>query len=218
MAIGGIMQKRHKAFATAVIAGAVCFVASLFVLPGFSIAIGANVMFATYLFLIWRHRKKLTPDYLRHAAAAEDAPPTAIFLVAGVVVAAAMVSLFLAFAAVDQVGIAQIVVGMVSVVLGWFGIHTLTALHYAYEYYEAPEEEGKGDIAGGLEFPGDEEPDGPAFIYFSYVIGMTAQVSDVQVTSNRMRRLVLVHGTLSFWFNTVILAATVNAVIAIAGG
>jgi len=65
--------------------------------------------------------------------------------------------------------------------------------------------QGGAKAVGGLDFPGTKEPDGAAFLYFSYVIGMTCQVSDVQVTSCEMRRLVLLHGILSFGFNTVIL-------------
>ena len=63
-----------------------------------------------------------------------------------------------------------------------------------------------------LDFPGEERPDYRDFAYFSFVIGMTCQVSDVDVTSREMRRLVLLHGILSFGFNTVILALTINTV------
>jgi uncharacterized membrane protein len=63
-----------------------------------------------------------------------------------------------------------------------------------------------------LDFPGEEKPDYLDFAYFSFVIGMTFQVSDVQVTAKRMRQLVLVHGILSFGFNTLILALAVSTV------
>ena len=72
-----------------------------------------------------------------------------------------------------------------------------------------------GKVQAGLVFPGAEEPSGIAFFYFAYVIGMTAQTSDTDVTSNGMRRLVLVHGVFSFFFNTVIVAAAVNIVVAL---
>ena len=64
--------------------------------------------------------------------------------------------------------------------------------------------------------PGGEEPDGTAFLYFSYVVGMTAQTSDTAVVSNAMRRLVTLHGVFSFFFNTVIVAASVNVAISLA--
>jgi len=66
--------------------------------------------------------------------------------------------------------------------------------------------------AQGLDFPGEMEPDYWDFLYFSFVIGMTSQVSDVNVTSRTMRRLSLMHGVLSFFFNTSILAMTINIV------
>jgi uncharacterized membrane protein len=97
----------------------------------------------------------------------------------------------------------------VSVVFSWLLVHTLFALRYAHVYY------GTGEIHGthhgGLEFPGNHLPDYMDFAYYSFVVGMTAQVSDVQVTSRLLRRLTLVHGIISFAFNTVILALTINA-------
>ena len=79
---------------------------------------------------------------------------------------------------------------------------------------EAGDGKRKGrKIAAGLDFPGGEEPNGAAFAYFAYVVGMTAQTSDTAVTSNAMRRLVLFHGILAFFFNTVILAVAVNIVV-----
>jgi len=82
------------------------------------------------------------------------------------------------------------------------------ALRYAHEYYEtAP---GHVGIDGGLQFPADDEPDYWDFFYFALVLGMTFQVSDVQITSRTLRRLAAVHGLLGFLFNTVIIALTVN--------
>jgi uncharacterized membrane protein len=97
-----------------------------------------------------------------------------------------------------------------TVVSSWFLIHTVFAMHYAHGFYH-DEDEGPGfSSAGGLEFPNEKEPDFLDFAYFSFVIGMTCQVSDVQVSSHSMRRLALVHGLLSFVFNTVILALSIN--------
>ncbi len=90
--------------------------------------------------------------------------------------------------------------------LSWAAIHTTFALHYAHEYY-------RGTV-GGLAFPGDgkEEPDYWDFVYFSFVIGMTAQVSDVGITDRIIRRTATVHGIVSFVFNTALLALTINIV------
>jgi uncharacterized membrane protein len=96
-----------------------------------------------------------------------------------------------------------------SVVLSWCLVHTLFALRYAHIYYGAGQIHGTHH--GGLEFPGDHLPDYMDFAYYSFVVGMTAQVSDVQVTSRRLRRVTLLHGLISFAFNTIILALTINA-------
>ena len=101
-------------------------------------------------------------------------------------------------------------VGLVAVTLflSWLMTHTVFAYRYAHEFYECDETTGK--IIGGLEFPGDAEPDYWDFFYFSLVLGMTFQVSDVQITRRTLRRLAAAHGLLGFLFNTVILALSVN--------
>ena len=97
-----------------------------------------------------------------------------------------------------------------TVVSSWCLIHTVFAMHYAHGYYSDEDEGPDFSSAGGLEFPNEKDPDFLDFAYFSFVIGMTCQVSDVQVSSQGMRRLALVHGLLSFVFNTVILALSIN--------
>jgi uncharacterized membrane protein len=97
-----------------------------------------------------------------------------------------------------------------TVISSWCLIHTVFAMHYAHGYYHDEDEGPDFSSAGGLEFPNEKEPDFLDFAYFSFVIGMTCQVSDVQVSSQGMRRLALVHGLLSFVFNTVILALSIN--------
>jgi uncharacterized membrane protein len=97
-----------------------------------------------------------------------------------------------------------------AVLASWTLTHATFALHYAHYYYGDGPAPGPQDDRGGLAFPGGQLPDFSDFLYFSFVIGMTCQVSDIQVTSRPMRRLTLLHGVLSFFFNTVILALAVN--------
>jgi uncharacterized membrane protein len=92
--------------------------------------------------------------------------------------------------------------------LSWLFMHTIFALHYAHEYYG----ERRDTQIGGLVFPGKQEPDYWDFLYFSFVIAMTCQVSDVAITSKVIRRVVNIHGVLSFFFTLSILALTVNMV------
>jgi uncharacterized membrane protein len=100
----------------------------------------------------------------------------------------------------------QLVLATLTILLSWTLIHTIFTLHYAHEFYD---ETTMGDR--GLLFPGsDKEPDYWDFVYFSFVIGMTSQVSDVGVTNKQMRRTVAIHGIVSFFFNAALLALTVN--------
>ena len=103
----------------------------------------------------------------------------------------------------------QLALATITIVLSWVFIHTIFALHYAHDYYGE-----HGAKKSGLNFPADDNPDYWDFVYFSFVIGMTCQVSDVAVESRLVRRTVAVHGVMSFFFNTALLALMVN----IAGG
>jgi uncharacterized membrane protein len=98
----------------------------------------------------------------------------------------------------------ELVLATVTIGLSWVFIHTMFALHYAHEFY---------DQSGvpGLAFPGGEqEPDYWDFVYFALVIGMTAQVADVGITTREIRLTVAAHGVVSFFFNAALLALTVN--------
>ena len=106
------------------------------------------------------------------------------------------------------------ILAVASVPLGWLMLHTLAAFHYANLFYAPEADAGE---AAGLEFPGTEEPGPWDFLYFAFVIGMTAQVSDVVVRTTAMRRTMLAHGIGAFFYNAVILALAVNAAIAYAG-
>ncbi len=90
----------------------------------------------------------------------------------------------------------------------WLMTHTTFGLRYAHEYYS--KSPGRQEVDGGLDFPGEKNPDYLDFFYFAIVLGMTFQVSDVQITSRKFRRLAAAHGMLGFLYNTVILALTVN--------
>jgi uncharacterized membrane protein len=101
---------------------------------------------------------------------------------------------------------------LTGVFLSWFLLHTSYTFRYAHFYYgDHPRDPNQ--FAGGLQFPGGMPPCYMDFAYFSFVIGMTFQVSDVAITSPRIRKAVLMHGLLSFIFNTVIVALTINEVV-----
>jgi len=103
---------------------------------------------------------------------------------------------------------AHIALVAATLFLSWLMTHTVFAFRYAHEYYQWDGE--LGAIEKGLDFPGDLPPDYWDFFYFALVLGMTFQVSDVQITSRKLRRVATLHGLLGFLFNTVILALSVN--------
>lgn len=111
-------------------------------------------------------------------------------------------------------GAAAAVVGT-TVILTWLVMNCSFALHYAHLYY-GDSDEDPDQHAGGLDFPGDDAPDYLDFAYFSFVLGMTFQVSDVQIVDRDLRRLALLHGMISFFFTTVILALTINMLASLA--
>jgi uncharacterized membrane protein len=96
-----------------------------------------------------------------------------------------------------------------TIFLSWLLIHTVFALYYAHEFHSEGRSGSRGQ-GGGLKFPDDSTPDYLDFLYFSFVVGTTAQTSDVAVCSRAMRRVVMLHGILSFFFNTAVIALAVN--------
>lgn len=114
----------------------------------------------------------------------------------------------------ESEALAPALLAMATIVLSWTFVHTIFALHYAHDYYR----EGKDGTAGGLDFPEDKHPDYWDFLYFSLVIGMTSQVSDVPITRKSIRRMASAHSTVSFFFNLTVLALTVNTISNLIGG
>ncbi|MDB5561784.1 MAG: putative rane protein [Hyphomicrobiales bacterium] len=210
---------RHLAFYIAATIGVLVGSAAFVFSRGLAIEIGASAFFLTYLVLVGRQLPKLSAVFLRAHADEADAPVPLIFLATIATVSISATSLFILINSAGARETVALVLSIVSVLLGWFSVNTMMGLHYAYEYYESrdasPGKRGQGPFDGGLLLPDGEKPDGVSFLYFSNVVGMTAQVSDVQVSSNKMRRLVLVHGVFSFFFNTIILAAAVNIIVSL---
>ncbi|WP_137152237.1 DUF1345 domain-containing protein [Devosia sp. FKR38] len=210
-----MINPRHRLFYIAMLAGVVGGAVTLVVAPDRAITIGAIVFFLFYLALALQRLPQFTAKHLRTAAVDADVPMGAIFGVTALIIGVCVVSLFQVIDAPDGHDWPQLALSIGAVLLSWFVVHTMATYHYAYEFYEG---DGGEVIAGGLDFPGGDEPDGLAFLYFAYVIGMTAQVADVAITTNKMRRLVLIHSVFSFFFNTLIVAATVNVVVSIGPG
>jgi uncharacterized membrane protein len=138
-----------------------------------------------------------------------DAQDEGAFALMILTVTAALASLGAILAELAEAKHAQLggwpyVLAIGTVILSWAFTHTIFAIHYAYEYY------GDSECSGGLKFPGDDDPDYWDFVYFAFVIGMTFQVSDVAITEKTIRRSVIAHGVVAFFFNATVIALSVN--------
>jgi len=176
--------------------------------------IGWDAYAASFLALAWTRIFSITPHECARIATLQHASRMIIFV--GVLLAACVSLVTVAFllgSAKDltvSIRSAHVIGAVATVVISWIMVHTLFTLHYGYLYYRK-EVSGKAKAGPGLLFPGDEpQPDYYDFAYFSFVIGMTSQVSDVQIASRSIRRWALLHGVISFGFNTAVLALSIN--------
>lgn len=113
----------------------------------------------------------------------------------------------------------RIALAATTVAASWAMMQLIFALHYAHGYYAAgPAAKNPGAVAGGLDFPGDEDPDYWDFVHFSVVIGVACQTADIAFTSKAMRRTGTLHGVAAFVFNTIVVALTINLVASLFGG
>lgn len=173
-----------------------------------------------FVFLVLAVRLFATarPERMAANAEAQEEGEWTIFVVTlGVIIAsfAVMGSEFSAIkSAPDAARTWHILLVAVTQFLSWLMNHVTFAFRYAHEYYQ---DDGKGGFERGLEFPATPEPDYMDFAYFALVLGMTFQVSDVQITSRKLRRVALLHGLLSFLFNATIIALTVNLAAGLMG-
>ncbi len=213
--------RRYASFYFAAACGLVALALALVTLPELAVQIAANAFFVVYLVLEFVKFLNLTPEFLKKHAASTDEPTWVIVAVTFGAVMVAVGSLFLLINKGGKPNAVELVMSLTSVALGWASIHTMTAVHYAHLYWR-PERGAAGAPAGqthrGLDFPGDDEPGGYDFLYYALVIGMTAQTADVNITKTAMRKLTTMHAVVSFFFNTVLVAAAVNVAVSLAAG
>lgn len=213
--------RRYASFFLGLAAAAPTLAVSLWLRPELSVQATANVFFIVYLLLEFRKFRTLTPEYLKKHVASTDEPAWVIVAVTFVAVMVAVGSLFVLINEAAKPDALDLVLALTSVALGWISIHTMTALHYAHLYWRPIGAKGKTsgeETQQGLDFPGDDEPGGYDFLYYALVIGMTAQTADVNITRTGMRKLTLAHAVVSFFFNTVLVAAAVNVAVSLAAG
>ncbi|HVZ70476.1 MAG TPA: DUF1345 domain-containing protein [Rhizomicrobium sp.] len=202
----------HSRFYAAALLGAVVFFVCRHLALPIRIAAAGDTFFAAYLIATAWLVVRLDEEGLKRRAAVEDEGAVIVFLIAIGIIALCVFGIFTLLNQKQSPGTAVFMLSVASAPLGWFTLHVLSAFHYANLHYLCtPDRKG-----GALKFPGQGEPGAVDFLYFSFVVGMTAQVSDVQVLTTSMRRATLFHSIVSFFFNTVLIAMAVNAVVILA--
>src|SRR5947199_973575 len=167
--------------------------------------VGWDIFVVFYLVLVFTMVLRSGIVHIRRNAVLQDDGRFLILLVTALGAFASIAAIVFELGAAGR-SAPQLTLATVTIALSWALVHTTFALHYAHDYY-------RGAKAGGLQFPSgnaSENPDYWDFVYFSFVIGMTAQVSDVGITDKTIRRTATAHGIISFVFNTALLALTVN--------
>ncbi len=179
-----------------------------------SAMISWDVFSLTLLITSWIVICTRTVEQIRHYARREDGSRIFVFLLILLSSFASMLAVLLLLVSSDQDEsrqIAFIAITVAGMILAWAMVHTIFTFHYAHMFYD--DDKGKPNVhAEGLTFPGTKNPDYLDFAYFAFVIGMTFQVSDVEITSPKIRRLALMHGLLSFALNTFVVALTINMI------
>ena len=208
-----VVYARPRTF-VAIAVGIIAF----FLLPGSMrlitrLLLAWDIFAAVYLILVYLMMLRCEHHHIRRDAVLQDDGRFVILMVAALG-AFASIAAIVSELGTAQRGTLELMHATATIALSWAAVHTTFALHYAHDYY-------RGARAGGLQFPsGDthEHPDYWDFVYFSFVIGMTAQVSDVGITDKTIRRTAIVHGIISFVYNTALVALMVNiAASAISG-
>jgi uncharacterized membrane protein len=200
-----VVYARPRTFISIVLGIVAFFLLPNSLRPVTRMLIGWDIFTALYLALVYIMMLRSELTYIRRNAVLQDDGRFLILLVTALGAFASIAAIVFELGASNRSG-PQLALATLTIALSWATVHTAFALHYAHDYYRGPK-------PGGLQFPsGDqhEHADYWDFVYFSFVIGMTAQVSDVGITDKTIRRTATAHGIISFIFNTALLALMVN--------
>jgi uncharacterized membrane protein len=185
-------------------------IAAFFLLPGSlrlvtRLLIAWDIFAGLYLVLVFIMVLRSGLLHIKRNAALQDDGQFLILMMAALGAFASLAAIVSELGASHH-GVPELLLATVTIALSWAAVHTIFSLHYAHQYY-------RGAKPGGLQFPSGDQQDHADywdFVYFSFVIGMTAQVSDVGITDKIIRRTATVHGIISFVFNTALVALMVN--------
>lgn len=178
------------------------------------VMIGWDTFSLCMIIMSWITFSITTSQQIREQSSVQDSSRTLIFIIILVSTCASFLAVLLLMITKQESQNAEtlhLIIAISGMILSWFLIHTIFTLRYAHIFYGDDLKNPKVHAAG-LEFPDDKKPDYFDFAYFAFVLGMTFQVSDVEITSKRLRRLAMWHGLLSFGFNTIMIALTINLI------
>jgi uncharacterized membrane protein len=213
-----LLASRRNKLIISIIASALVFLISRNTTSGIISFMLTWIAFAfSNLFCSWVIILSYHPMEVRGIAKEEDSSGIFIFFL---VLMAAFISLFAIIFLLRSLpdesrkGLnIHILLSIASIFCSWTLIHTLFSFRYAHKYYDNFDRSNNDcEFGEGLDFPNEKNPDFLDFVYFSFIIGMTFQVSDVEITSRDIRRLALLHSVLSFIYNTVIVALSINII------
>ncbi len=175
------------------------------------ILIAWDVAVALYLLLALIMFIGATPTHMRARAISQDDGALVVLIFTIIAAMATIAAIIIELSGVKSydpsLRVLHLGLGILTLVSSWAFIHTSFALHYAHDYYIFLRRQSRP----ALVFPEKAEPDYWDFLYFSFVIGMTSQTSDVAIACTTMRRLATLHGIISFFFNAALLALAINA-------
>ncbi len=182
-------------------------------------AVAWDIAGFVYLFFAFQHMWSCGADRIQARAARRDDSRVVILFIVLLAIAASFAAIagligeakLPATSPAEKLNLAGLAV--LTIMTSWFVTQVVFALHYAHGYYRPDD----GGAMGGLRFPECEDPDYWDFLYFSTSIGATSQTSDTEIRSRALRRLVTLHAIVAFFFNTAVLALTVNIAASLAG-
>jgi uncharacterized membrane protein len=201
--------KLHGKLIVAVIVGlAIALFAPLQLRATSQALAGWDIGLMVYLALTYAMMWRTDVESIRRRAAEQDEGAFAVLVLSITATLASLGAIALELGGMKQGGETgiHVLLAVSTILLSWAFMHTIFTFHYAHEYHGVR----RDGAIGGLVFPHDSEPDYRDFLYFSLVIGMTSQTSDVNICSKVIRRMAAMHGVLSFFFNLTVLALTVN--------
>lgn len=217
----GVLRHTHIHSHPRLLGAAAAVILLYFVLWG-RVGIATRLLIAAdggalvFLTAVWVMMASATPEGMRRRAELEDEGRYTVLVLSVAVAIAILLTIVFELHGIKnlppRLTALHVALAAGTILLSWFFMNTIFALHYAHGYYGDADPSSDYKPVGGLAFPGQPEPDYWDFMYFSFVVGMTFQVSDVQIEDHGLRRGVLAHGVLAFFFNVIIVALTINIV------